>query len=105
MGFPGGSVVKNPPANAGDAGSIPVSGRSPGGGNGNPLQYSCPGNPMDRGARRATVCRVAEESDVTEQLNNRRRGILEYVMKPSCNLKLFPNWLTSKLFLSSLSPT
>ena len=41
MGFPGGSVVKNPPANAGDAGSIPGSGRSPGGGNGNPLQYSC----------------------------------------------------------------
>ena len=38
---------------------------------------------------------VAEESDVTEQLNNRRRRILEYVMKPSCNLKLFPNWLTS----------
>ena len=44
MGFPGGSVVKNPPANAGgtgDTGSIPGSGRSPGGGNGNPVQYSC----------------------------------------------------------------
>ena len=40
-GFPGGSVVKNPPANAGDTGSIPGSGRSPGEGNGNPLQYSC----------------------------------------------------------------
>ena len=49
MGFPGGSVVKNPPANAGDMGSIPGSGISPGGGNGNPLQYSCLGNPMDRG--------------------------------------------------------
>ena len=46
-GLPNGSVVKNPPANA-DAGSIPGSGRSPGGGNGNPLQYSCLGNPMDR---------------------------------------------------------
>ena len=49
-GFPGGSVAKNPPTNAGDAGSIPVSGRSPGEGNGNPLKYSCLGNPMDRGA-------------------------------------------------------
>ena len=44
-GFPGNSVVKNLPANAGDAGSIPGSGKSPGGGNGNPLQYSC----TDRG--------------------------------------------------------
>ena len=41
LGLPGGSVVKNSSANAGDAGSIPGSGRSPGGGNGNPLQYSC----------------------------------------------------------------
>ena len=49
-GFPGGSVVKNLPANAGDVGSIPGSGRSPGGGNGNTLQYSCLGNSMDRGA-------------------------------------------------------
>ena len=48
-------VVKNLPANAGDAGLIPGSGRSPGVGNGNPLQYSCLGNPMDRGARWATV--------------------------------------------------
>ena len=48
--FSGGSVVKNPPAEAGDAGSIPGSGRSPGGGNGNPLQYSGLENPMDTGA-------------------------------------------------------
>ena len=51
-GFPGGSVVKNPPANVGnaeDVDSILRSGRSPGGGNGNPLQYSCLENPMDRG--------------------------------------------------------
>ena len=56
-------VVKNPPANAGDlrdAGSIPGSGRCPGGGNGNPLQYSCLENPMDRGAWRATVHRVTK---------------------------------------------
>ena len=53
-----GTVVKNLPADAGDTrdvGSIPGSGRSPGGGNGNPLQYSCLGNPMDRGAWWATV--------------------------------------------------
>ena len=49
MVFPGGSVVKNPPTSAGDVGSIPGPGRSPGGGNGNLLQYSCLGNPMDRG--------------------------------------------------------
>ena len=59
-GFSGGTVVKNPPANAGDTGLIPGSGRSPGGGNGNPLQYSCLGNPMDRGAWRAAVHEVAK---------------------------------------------
>ena len=48
--FLGGSAVKNPPANAGDVGSVPGLGRSPGGGHGNPLQYSCLENPMDRGA-------------------------------------------------------
>ena len=53
--FPGGSVVRNPPANAGGAGSIPGSGRPPGAGNGNLLQYSPLENPTDRGARRATV--------------------------------------------------
>ena len=59
-GFPGGSAVKNPPANSGDAGSIPGSGTSPGEGNGNPLQCSCLENPMDRGAWRATVHGVAK---------------------------------------------
>ena len=56
-------LVKNPSASAGDtrdAGSIPGSERSPGGGNGNPLQYSCLGNPLDRGAWWAAVCGVAE---------------------------------------------
>ena len=67
--FPGGSVVKNPPANAGDAGLIPGSGRCPGEGNGNPLQYPCL-DPMDRGAWWATVQRVAKELDVTLRLNN-----------------------------------
>ena len=53
MGFPGGAVIKNLPANVGDSrdgGSIPGLGRSPGGGKGNPLQYLCLENPMDRGA-------------------------------------------------------
>ena len=63
MDFPGGSVVKDPPANAGDArdpGPIPGSGRSPVGGNGNPLKYSCLENSMDRGAWRAKVHWVAK---------------------------------------------
>ena len=60
MGFPGGSAVKNPPANAGDEGLIPGSGRSPGEGHGNPLQYSCLENPMDRGAWWAMVHGVAK---------------------------------------------
>ena len=53
MDFPGGTVVKNLPANAGDTGPIPGWGRSPGEENGYPLQYSCLENPMDRGAWRA----------------------------------------------------
>ena len=64
LGFPGGLVVKNLPANSGDLGLIPGLGRSPGGGNGNPLQYSCLGNPMDRGGWRDTFHGVAE-SDTT----------------------------------------
>ena len=62
-GFPGGSAVKNPHANAGGRGSIPGSGRSPGEGNGNPLQYSCLGNPMDRGTWQASVHEFTTESE------------------------------------------
>ena len=62
LGFPVGAVVKNMSANAGDAGSIPWSGRSPGVGNDNPLQYSCPANPMDRGAWWVTAHGVTKES-------------------------------------------
>ena len=65
MGFPGGSEVKSLPANTGDAGSVLGSGWSLGKGNGNPLQYSCLGNPMDRGAWQTVVHGVAKESDVT----------------------------------------
>ena len=70
LSFPGGSVVKNLSANVGDLGSIHGSGRSPGEGNGNPLQYSWLGNPMDRGAWWATVHGVEKESDRTWQLNS-----------------------------------
>ena len=62
MGYPGGSVV-NPPANAGDSGSIPGLGRSPGAGTGNPLEFSCLENFMDRGAWQTRVQGVTKESD------------------------------------------
>ena len=86
MGFPGGSVVKNPPASTGDArdvDSIPGLGRSPGEGNGNLLQNSCLGNPMDKGAWWATVNGVTKESDMTERLNNNNSSNLHsWVQRP-----------------------
>ena len=60
LGFPGGSNCKESVCNTGDLGSIPRSGRSPGEGNGNPLQYSCYETSMDRGAQWATAHRVAK---------------------------------------------
>ena len=63
--FPGGSVMKNPPANAGDSDLIPGSARALREGNGNPLQYSCLENPMDIRAWWATIHEVAKELDVT----------------------------------------
>ena len=71
MGFPGGSMVKNSPANAGDTrdrGLIPRLGESPGGGNGNPLQYSCLENSMDRASWQATVHGLTE-SDTAEYIH------------------------------------
>ena len=62
-------MVKNPPANAGDSGSIPASGRSPGEGNSNPLQYSYLENPMDRGAWWAIILRVAKCQTGLKQLS------------------------------------
>ena len=58
-------VVKNPPANAGDSGSIPRLGRSPGEGNGNPFQHSCLRNPVDRGDWWATIQGIVKGSDTT----------------------------------------
>ena len=66
-------MVKNLPAIAGDGDLIPGSGRSPGEGNDNLLQYYCLGNPMDRGAWWATGHGVTKGSDTTEQLNNNNR--------------------------------
>ena len=73
MGFPGGQVVKNPPANEGDERDmalIPGSGRFPGEGNGNAIQYFCLVKPMDGGTWRSIVHRVTKDSDMTSQLNN-----------------------------------
>ena len=66
-GFPGDSDGKESAHHAGDLGLIPGLGRSPGEANGNPLQYSCLGNPMDREAWRTTVQGIAKESDMTER--------------------------------------
>ena len=70
MGFPGGTVVENLPANAGDLGLIPGLGKSPGGGNGKLLQYSCLKNSMDSGPWQATVHGGHKELDMTEQLSS-----------------------------------
>ena len=70
MDFSGGLIVKNLPANVGDTGLIPGSGRYPEEGSVNPLQYSCLGNPMDRGPWWARVHGVEKELDTTERLNN-----------------------------------
>ena len=93
-GFPCDSVVKNPPANAGNSGDaylIPETGRSPRGGNGNPLQYSCLENLMDGGDWQAIVHGVAKESDTIEQLNNKLRMM---------SLKTFANFIGEKSLIA-----
>ena len=67
-------MAKNLPVHAGDSGSIPESGRPPGKGNGNRLQYSCLENPMDIGAWQATVHEVAKELDTTQRQNNKAKN-------------------------------
>ena len=81
MGFPGGSGGKESACNAGDPenlGSIPESGRHPGEENGNPLQYSCLGNPMDRGACWATVHEVKKKLDTIEHLTHKHTQLEKY---------------------------
>ena len=75
MGFPGGLEVKASAWNAGDPGSIPGLGRSPGEGNGNPLQYSCLENPMEGGAWLGSNPWGRKESDMTERLQDRKHII------------------------------
>ena len=87
-GFPGGLVVKNPPANAEDAGLIPGSGGSPGGGNGNPFQFSCLGNPMNRGTDRLQSL-GRKELDTTEQLSTYMHMLAWNSMKN--NFTAFPD--------------
>ena len=76
--FPGGTVVKNSPANVGDMGSALGLERSPGEGNDNLLQYSCLGNSIDRAARWATVHGAAKESDTTLATKNKNK-LLKFV--------------------------
>ena len=94
MCFPGDELVKNLPASAGDArdtGSIPGSGGSPGGGNGNLVQYSCLENPMDRGAWQATVHGAAKSRtrlSTHAQCGNVNPNLLTYPSPPSLLLTL-----------------
>ena len=84
MGFPGGAGVKNLPANAGDtrdAGSIPGLGKFPGGGHGNPLQYSCLENSMDRGAWQATIHGTAKSCTQLSNCAHTQRKLLRYMDK------------------------
>ena len=69
LGFPGSSAGKESACDEGDPSSIPGSGRSPGGGNGHPLQYSCLENPIDRGAWRTTVHRVTKSQTPLKRLS------------------------------------
>ena len=85
LGFPGGSVVKNPPASAGDSGvvgSIPGSERSPGGGHGNPLQYSCLGNLTDRGVCWAAVPTVAKSRTRLKRLSTQACIFIRFKTSP-----------------------
>ena len=75
-GFPGGSNGKKSACNARDLGLIPGSERSPGEENGNPLQYSCLGNPMERGAWQVTVYGVTKELNTMERLNNNDNNMI-----------------------------
>ena len=95
--FPGGAAVRNLPVNPGDTSLSPGSGRSPGGGNGNLLQYSCLENVMDRGALWATVHRVTKSWTQLKRLNNK---LLNNLLK-SCLLLVFPCKTMSFIKVSS----
>ena len=87
--------AKNPPANAEDSSSIPGSGRSPEEGKGNPLQYSCLGNPVDRGTWQATVHGVSKALNASWQLNSNRNDPLLLFNAIS---KISSKWIISQTF-------
>ena len=97
-GFPGGSVIKNPLANAGNVGSIPGLGRSPGEGSGNPLQYSYLGNPMDKECDGATVLGVKKESDRTQQLNTTTNSLDCYRLFSHFSVCILGNFYSKRFF-------
>ena len=116
MGFPGGSVVKNAAASAREIYSIPWLGTPAGGGNGNPLQYSCLGNPMDRGAWRATVMgsQRAVQHWVTEHTHTHTHTPVVYICQKlkskrfsklvkQLPVSLFPYALVTAILLLLLS--
>ena len=93
-GFPGGSVEKESASNAGDAGDtglIPGSGRSSGGGHGNPLQYSCLENPMDRGAWWVRVHRVTKSQTRLKQLSTHAHYLTNVFISPQTHSSFFPS--------------
>ena len=101
-GFPGGSTVEDPPANAGDKGLIPKLGWSPGEGNGNLLQYSCPENPMDRGACRSTVQGIPKSYTWLSNSTTATVGIQWYIIILIFNLLMKWHWTSFIcLFVSS----
>ena len=112
LGFPGGSEVKNPLANVeavGNAGSIPRSGRSPGGGNGNPLQYSCQDDPTDKGAWWATVHEVTKSQTRLNTHTRRERlsNIYRCITEAECTHAPmgYANWeANKKSFCQGLDP-
>ena len=102
-GFPGGYVVKNPSASSGDTGSIPGLVGSPRGGNDNPLQYFCLGNPMDRGAWWDYSPQGTEELDMPERLNNNSNNSKHTEREPlPASVLNFSRGLNGSSFLSSV---
>ena len=83
LGFPGSSVVKTPSANAGEVGLISGLGRSTGDGNGNPLQYSCLENSMDRGAWQATVHGITKSKTRLSDFTSRHVTSLQCLLRPT----------------------
>ena len=88
-GFPGGSVLKNPPANAGDVGSIPELERYPGEGNCNPLKYSCLGNPTDRSAWQLESLGLQRAgNDLATKQQNSQKSLLKDTYTQDCHLQV-----------------